>query len=247
MALIGDLCKLADLAEHAAYAAGLELMKFYQGTICATFKQDGSPVTQADFASHNVIVRLLQESDIPIVSEEGDNLNLDASYYWLIDPLDGTKDFLAKNDEFTVNIALILNGSPILGVIYAPALDEFYLGAINESPWGRIRGIKTRCPQRPKGKSLSMAISRFHDTVEVMQFAVDNDILCKSPIGSSLKYCRMIMGEVDVYPRLIGTSEWDTAAGQILVESSGVAFWIGRVVSLLNMASLAGGIKDFLP
>ena len=220
--MLNNLVQLADLAETAARAAGECILNFYRKDTIIEYKKNGSPLTLADKAAHNLINEILIPSCLPIVSEEGDELNLMSDCYWLVDPLDGTKDFLAGNDEFTVNIALIFKSRPVLGVVYAPALGDMYAGIPSQCAWIKLKGTSTAIiVQTPKIDSLKMAKSRFHDHEDADFFAQENRIEIQVPIGSSLKYAHLALGLVDVYPRLVGTSEWDTAAGQALLEAAG--------------------------
>lgn len=213
--------ELLELAIVAARNAGDMILSHYRRVDEIKLKGDGSPLTQADQAAHKAVIALLGNSGIPIVSEEGDDLFMDAQHYWLVDPLDGTKDFIAANDEFTVNIALVDGGRPILGVVFAPALGEMYAGQSGIGSWCEKAGIRTDC--QPAGKSVTcrMAVSRFHDHPDTDVFAVANDISNKVAIGSALKYGRLATAEVDIFPRLVGSSEWDTAAGQAVLEGAG--------------------------
>lgn len=208
-------------AVAAAKAAGKTILTFYRKNISSNAKSDGSPLTCADQASHKVISALLDKTGIPVVSEEGADLRLNAQRYWLVDPLDGTKDFLAANDEFTVNIALVERGIPVLGVLYAPALDELYAAVPGEFVWQEHCGVRTRCRISPKSGGMRMAVSRFHDHPDSETFAEMNRVAERIPLGAALKYGRLAMGRVDVYPRLVGTSEWDTAAGQAVLSAAG--------------------------
>ena len=196
-------------------------MTFYNINILPEIKQDGSPITLADKLSHKKILDLLSITNIPIISEEGGDQKVNHNKYWLIDPLDGTKDFLAVNDEFTVNIALIENNRPILGVVYAPALNEMYTGIVGKEAYFDNGIIIKKSRKILRHKSLVMATSRFHNHSGTDLFAESNNIKKKISIGSALKFCRMAFGEIDVYPRLVGTSEWDTAAGQAILEAAG--------------------------
>jgi 3'(2'), 5'-bisphosphate nucleotidase len=163
----------------------------------------------------------LAPSDINIVSEEGREPQIDSERYWLVDPLDGTKDFLACNGEFTINIAMIDQKRPILGVIFAPAIGDLYWGAEGMGSW-RIRGgAHTALVQQEEASSCRMAVSRFHDHPDVEIFASENRIVHRVAIGSALKYGLLAAAEVDVFPRLVGSSEWDTAAGQAVLEFAG--------------------------
>jgi len=138
----------------------------------------------------------------------------------LVDPLDGTKDYLAANDELTVNIALIKDGKTILGVVYAPALNELYAGIVGLKAWGLIDGQKTILKNK-KSNDTCMAFSRFHNLADTNIFAKSNNILKVVSMGSALKYVQIAFGEIDVYPRLVGSSEWDTVAGQAVLEAAG--------------------------
>ena len=149
-------------AVAAARAAGAAVMPFYGTALEAERKDDGSPVTRADRAAHQVIMSCLGRTALPVVSEEGDAHDLDATTYWLVDPLDGTKDFLAANGEFTVNIALIEDGRPVLGVVYAPALDELYAGVAGHGSRCERNGASRAIPSPARSARLRMATSRFN-------------------------------------------------------------------------------------
>lgn len=196
-------------------------MRYYQQTLTVRHKQDGSPVTLADQAAHRVIAGHLADSGLVVVSEEGEDLCLAAERYWLIDPLDGTKDFLAGNGEFTVNIALVDQGCPVLGVVFAPAIKTFYWGARAMGAWRIREGAVAALSSHARSASLRMAVSRFHDHPDVDVFATRNEIAERVAIGSALKYGLLATGEVDLFPRLVGSSEWDTAAGQAVLEAAG--------------------------
>lgn len=212
-----------DLAAQAAREAGAAVLAVQRGDLAVTAKEDGSPLTLADRRAHAAIMERLVESAIAVVSEEGGDLHLDAERYWLVDPLDGTKDFLAGNGEFTVNVALVEGGAPLLGVVYAPALGELYAGAQGVGAWMECHGARSACAASARSPSCRMAVSRFHDHGETDGFASANRIEHRVAMGSALKFGRLAMGAVDVYPRLAGSSEWDTAAGQAVVESAGGA------------------------
>lgn len=215
------LDNLLYLAIHTARDAGKSILEYYGKNHITNQKSDGSPITLADIASHKVILSRLAQTGIKIVSEEANDRFIGVTDYWLIDPMDGTKDFLAKNGEFTVNIALIRNRYPVLGVVYAPALDELYEGIVGQGAWKEINGIKSDMAIMPKYSFLRMAVSRFHDNPDAQVFADENKISAYVPLGAALKYGRLAAGEIDVYPRLVGTSEWDTAAGQAVLEAAG--------------------------
>lgn len=212
---------LLSLAIQTARNAGKSILEYYGKDRITNQKSDGSPLTLADLASQEVILAGLAQTGIKIVSEETNDHHIGATDYWLIDPIDGTKDYLAKNNEFTVNIALMNNSSPLLGVVYAPALDELYAGLMGEGAWQEkyrvIKELKIMSPTMPP----RMAVSRFHDNPDAQIFAQENKISECVPVGAALKYGRLAAGEIDVYPRLVGTSEWDTAAGQAILEAAG--------------------------
>jgi 3'(2'), 5'-bisphosphate nucleotidase len=134
---------LTDLAVMAARQAGIAILSVYRDPMDVKIKKDGSPLTLADQNAHQSIIAVLSASRLPMVSEECDDLHMEAQRYWLIDPLDGTKDFLASNDEFTVNIALIEQQRPVLGVVFAPALDELYVGVPGSGAWSVIACVRS--------------------------------------------------------------------------------------------------------
>lgn len=210
-----------ELAIQAARHAGDAILSVYRQNLKIEIKKDGSPLTLADQHANQAIMAALYPSGLPIVSEENDDLQLEAQRYWLVDPLDGTKDFLAANDEFTVNIALVEAQRPVLGVLFAPALDELYFGVIGLGAWVEKAEIRTRCECFDKAAQIRLAVSRFHDHPDVELFAAENQIDKHVAIGSALKYGRLASGEVDVFPRLVGSSEWDVAAGQAVLEAAG--------------------------
>lgn len=209
------------LAKLAAREASNAILSFYRKNLEVDIKANGSPLTMADLESHRICADILSETGDAFVSEEGETRFAGSLRYWLVDPLDGAKDFIAGNDEFSVNISLIAHGRPVLGVIYAPAKDELYAGIPGDCAWQELRGRKTQCRISPAGPKLRMAKSRFHDHPDANAFAVANSVEVQVPIGSALKYGRLAMAAVDVYPRLVGTSEWDTAAGQAVLEAAG--------------------------
>lgn len=225
-----------QLAADAAREAGNVILGFYHRDLPVERKDNGSPLTLADRAAHQIISARLEATGVPVVSEEGGSLHLDARRYWLVDPLDGTKDFLAGNDEFTVNIALVEAQEPVLGIVYAPALDELYAGELGKTSWYAKAGARTECIANGQAPCLRMAVSRFHDHPDVEMFAQANSVCSRVPMGSALKYGRLALGDVDVFPRLVGSSEWDTAAGQAVLEAAG-----GRVLDWHTGESLRYG------
>ena len=222
--------------------AGEKIMAIYAHDFDVDYKDDSSPLTLADLASHHCIVDGLREltPDIPVLSEESsDNEKLDRmswETYWLIDPLDGTKEFVKKNGEFTVNIALISNQRPVFGVVYAPALDVTYWGDKSLGAFKAEGGIEqaiTVSPRSANSADWVVVASRSHQSDEFKAFMenyADAEIVL---MGSSLKLCLVAEGKADLYPRLGLTSEWDTAASQAVVEAAG-----GQVLAFPEMKQL---------
>jgi 3'(2'), 5'-bisphosphate nucleotidase len=236
----------------ASIKAGWEILDIYQGNFTVDYKPDNSPLTMADRAAHSTIVNHLKAFDIPILSEEGKQIPYDERKrwhrLWIVDPLDGTKEFIKKNGEFTVNIALIENNSPVLGVVFAPDRKMLYvaiqnLGSfkIDDQPSIRMiqKGIENRslsvdelvaqCKRLPGNKPAAAPYtivgSRSHATPELEAFVKAKRLEFKAvdfiPAGSSLKICLVAEGKADIYPRLGPTMEWDTAAGHAVAEFSG--------------------------
>jgi len=225
--------QLADIARHA----GTAILEIYEnGNIGETKKEDNSPLTLADLASHHVIVDQLANiaPDIPVLSEESANITYEErskwKKYWLIDPLDGTKEFLKRNGEFTVNIALIENGEPAIGVVYAPVLDVCYYGARDKGSFKQHGSAAAQhISTKPfiVGETIKVVASRSHSDVRTEALLKQlGDYQCIS-MGSSLKLCLVAEGAANFYPRLGPTMEWDTAAAHAVVKAAG-----GRVCSL---------------
>lgn len=220
------------LAEVIALAreAGNEIMKLYKGSdIGVSYKEDESPLTLADRAAHDTIEKglLTIDKNIPIISEEGEQTpyseRKDYKRFWLVDPLDGTKEFIKKNGEFTVNIALIEDQAPVLGVVYAPAMDLMYYASRGEGAFKIAGAVTVRLTVRESiSGPVRVVASRSHPspaTEEYLKrFAVKETVYA----GSSLKFCVVAEGNADIYPRIGTTSEWDTAAGQCIAEEAGV-------------------------
>jgi len=213
-----------------AKAAGEKIMVIYAQDFDVDYKDDSSPLTLADLASHQCILDGLREltPDIPLLSEESsDNEKLDRmswETYWLIDPLDGTKEFVKKNGEFTVNIALVSNHQPIFGVVYVPALDVTYWGDKSSGAFKAEDGIEKAIAVRPRPANTANLVvvgSRSHQSDEFKAFMEDYADAEVVSMGSSLKLCLVAEGKADLYPRLAMTSEWDTAASQAVVEAAG--------------------------
>ena len=190
-------------------------------------KEDKSPLTKADIASHEIIVTGLKNltPDIPILSEEDSHIafaNRSLWYrYWLIDPLDGTKEFLKRNGEFTVNIALMENNRPIFGIIFIPLNNRLFWGSINYGSY-EINNQEAEKKIRVSNKNRRLiATSRSHTNKKIDKLLERYDEYKVMNIGSSLKFCLIANGEIDVYPRLGPTSEWDIAAGEVILKGAG--------------------------
>ena len=219
-----------------AQRAGAEIMKIYETDFAVDAKADASPVTEADRVSEALIVEALRREiggDFPVVAEEAfaDGVVPDiggAAAFWLVDGLDGTKEFVKRNGEFTVNIALIEAGRPVIGVVHAPAINATYwgstFGTFAETDGGRARQVS--CRARPSG-GLVAAVSRSHRGDETDAFLANYQIDKEIGAGSSLKFGLIATGRADLYPRLGRTMEWDIAAGHAVVRFAG-----GRVADL---------------
>ena len=230
-------------AVQAALRAGSEIMQVYAGTdYQLSYKTDASPLTEADQRAHAVIMDRLEPTALPVLSEEGSELVYAERHHWtrlwIVDPLDGTKEFIKKNGEFTVNIALIVNQRPCFGVIYAPDLQQLYFGGPAFGSFCCRIGWEA-CPEdlqdlapqalplpgRQQRHDYVIMASRSHLTPEVQAFAEnkkkEHPRVTFISAGSSLKICRVAEGSADIYPRLGPTMEWDTAAGQAIAEGTG--------------------------
>jgi len=228
---ISRLDPLLDKALAIALEAGQRILAVYNSEFAVTHKDDQSPLTDADLASHRYITTALTQLKpaVPCLSEEAADIPFEKRRqwprYWLVDPLDGTKEFVKRNGEFTVNIALIEGHRPILGVVHAPALDLTYGAAEGVGAFafreGRRVPIRTRKPPVPP----VYVVSRSHKNPELE--ALLSRAPAHTPVsrGSSLKFCLVAEGNADFYPRTGPTSEWDTAAGQCLVEQAGGTVW----------------------
>ena len=225
--LLLDVC-------NVSIEAGKEILNFYNNDIEVTHKEDLSPLTKADLASNKIILESLTKlnSNIPILSEESLvdwSIRKNWKKYWLVDPLDGTKEFIKKNGEFTVNIALIENNNPILGVVYVPAKSLLYLAEKNKGSFKtntkdkleNFEGIQKILVSSQTNRARVIG-SRSHSNA-----TFDNWVKEKFPnaeivqAGSSLKFCLIAEGEADIYPRFGPTSEWDIAAGHMIVNEAG--------------------------
>lgn len=230
--------ELLKIAKQAALTAGKEIMQVYDsGDFTSYSKDDNSPVTTADYKSNEIITDYLNEHcpDIPIMSEETLHESLEVrkawSRYWLIDPIDGTQEFIARSGDFAVNIALIENHEPVIGVIYWPVGETLYFaskgnGAFKESP-REDKQIFVRQLQDPENGEVLVAISRRQATDKVMSRMTKDRIYSTIPLGScALKSCFIAEGKADVFLRIGITGEWDTGAPQCIVSEAG-----GKILS----------------
>jgi 3'(2'), 5'-bisphosphate nucleotidase len=223
-----DLQALAEALMPIAEQAGVAIMRVYDAGFTVQRKQDNSPLTLADLESQQVILEGLKRltPDIPILSEESAAApwaeRQNWRQLWVVDPLDGTREFVKRNGEFTVNIALVIDHEPVLGVVTAPAQGLCYWGAAGVGAFSEHRGsdrirIHTASPPNP----LRVVGSRSHasaDTAAYLRRIAPHVVM---GVGSSLKFCLLAEGKADLYPRFGPTSEWDTAAGQALLEAAG--------------------------
>lgn len=219
-----DLSKLLNIARKASAAASIEILSIYEsGNFSIEAKEDSSPLTKADKAAHRIITEYLEETEIPILSEEGSHLPYEIrkhwEYVWIVDPLDGTKEFIKRNGEFTVNIALIKKGEPILGVVEAPVLNKQYYGIVGEGAF--LNGVKLpeMKPKEMNQKRLRVVASRSHLNEETKSFLIELDEPEVVSMGSSFKFMMLVEQKADIYPRFAPTMEWDTAAAHAIVRS----------------------------
>ena len=237
----------------AAIEAGQAILEIYQTDFVVEQKQDQSPLTLADQEAHRIIVSALENDPNPILSEEGKSIPYETrcqwDSFWLVDPLDGTKEFVKRNGEFTVNIALIADQRPVLGVIYVPVADTLYFGTLDHGAYKTVEAFKTyrgdsinegtavsaierminlasRLPlPRDVARPYTIVGSRSHSTPDVERIVEENKQLHGAvdflSAGSSLKICMVAEGLADLYPRTGPTMEWDTGAGQAIAQSAG--------------------------
>ena len=222
---------LPDLAEAlmpTVAQAGAAIMQIYDGAFAVERKADNSPLTLADLESQRIIMEALRTltPDIPVLSEESANAPWSERRHWrqlwVVDPLDGTREFVKRNGQFTVNIALVIDHEPRLGIIAAPATGQLYWGAAGVGAFTRHHGaaqqpIRVATPAEP----LRVVGSRSHPSAATADFLARLAPHVMTGIGSSLKFCLLAEGRAELYPRFGPTSEWDTAAGQALLEAAG--------------------------
>ena len=265
---------LLKTAMDAALRAGGAILEIYKRDFEVEFKADASPLTEADKAAHHIICDALEDTGLPILSEESKAIDCEErkawEKYWLVDPLDGTKEFIKKNGEFTVNIALIEDGRPVMGVVYAPVLGIVYCG-MSDAESGISKAWKSsECPGKSVDEVIASSVSlptsniqhstirvvasRSHCNDETKAFIAELEKEGRVELvlsGSSLKLCLVAEGSADVYPRIAPTMEWDTAAAQAVVEASA-----GQVVKydpavpaasyLCGKLDVEGGAADVL-
>ena len=227
--------KLIESLLNLSEEAGRAILGGYDGPIKVTVKADDSPLTQADQAAHRLIEEALAQltPEWPLVSEESSpeqqQLRTMTPCYWLVDPLDGTKEFIQRNGEFTVNLALIREGAPIFGVVHVPVQGLTYWGGATLGTWRRsdrgIQAIRGRAPIA--GEPLQVVGSRSHSNEQTQAYLATLGEYELISVGSSLKFCLLAEGRAHLYPRLAPTCEWDTAAAQAILEGAG-----GRVETL---------------
>ena len=232
---------LIEVALQAAHAAGASIMDDYRRGVERLDKADGTELTQADLNANHIILGHLSATGIPVVSEEDDDLALGFDRYWIIDPLDGTKEFLAATDEFTVNIALVEDGRPVLGAVFAPACDDLFWGVVGQGAQRVHRGATHTLSPLARTAMPRMAAARFSHNPTAVRFAEMNAITDLITIGAALKYGYLAASEVEVFPRFVGSREWDTAAGQAVLEAVG-----GQVIDLSTREPLRYGKPDRL-
>jgi 3'(2'), 5'-bisphosphate nucleotidase len=250
-----------DIAISAALKAGKEILEVYNtADFQVEMKSDNSPLTIADKRSHVAIAGELEKTDVPVLSEEGKQLDYSErgnwTWLWVVDPLDGTKEFIKRNGEFTVNIALVNGQDPVAGVIYVPVTGTLYVGIVGEGAymieastdaqvsWDSLKNSGTSIPQNSE-RAYTVVGSRSHMSAETEEFMNglkkehgEIEILSR---GSSLKLCMVAEGKADVYPRFAPTMEWDTAAGHGICAAAGF-----KVLKYPEMTPLKYNKEDLL-
>jgi 3'(2'), 5'-bisphosphate nucleotidase len=230
-----------NVSVEAAIEAGKKILEVYQRDFTVETKKDNSPLTEADQQAHHTIKNILQQTGIPILSEEGKQMPYEErrqwDEFWLVDPLDGTKEFIKKNGEFTVNIALIKKGIPVMGVVYVPVTGVVYVASEktgsfsfnannnNGKAISEIINNAVRLPLAIESETYTVVASRSHSSPETEAFIEERKKVHGNvnliSAGSSLKLCLVAEGRAQVYPRLAPTMEWDTAAGHAVAKFAG--------------------------
>ena len=237
---------LLEACVLAARAAGAEILKLVAAGFEVETKSDLSPVTVCDRAAEAIILAALAQAapGIPVIAEEevaAGRIPAHGETYFLVDPLDGTKEFVRGGDDYTVNIGLIVDGTPRLGVVYQPALDRLHLGLVGKGAWLEEHGARTAIATRALGAAREAVASKSHFNQATADYLEQALGACAYvAVGSSLKFCLVAEGRADIYPRLSPTSEWDTAAGHAVLLAAG-----GRVDGL-DATPLTYGKTAFL-
>ncbi len=254
----GEHRRLLERLIPIAREAGRVILEVYAGDFAVRGKGDDSPVTEADERAEAVIAQALTAltPGVPVVAEESvaaDGLPEFGTRFWLVDPLDGTREFISRNGEFTVNIALVENGLPSAGVVFAPALDRLFAGAIGCGAFAEEGGLRRTIEARhPPAEGLTVVSSRSHDSPHALADCLQGrPVAARMSVGSSLKLCLIAAGEADFYPRAGRTMEWDIAAGHAVLAAAG-----GKVLTmtgdplrygkagLANPPFIASGLPD---
>ena len=228
-----DEPRLLDALAVAARDAGAEILKLVAAGFEVETKSDESPVTVCDRAAEAIILAALAEAapGVPVIAEEevaAGRIPAHGDVYFLVDPLDGTKEFVRGGDDYTVNIGLIVGGEPRLGVVYAPATDRLHAGLVGRGAWLEDGGARRAIATRPLGEARDAVASKSHFNQATADYLEQAIGACEHvSVGSSLKFCIVAEGRADIYPRLSPTSEWDTAAGHAVLVAAG-----GRVDGL---------------
>ena len=219
---------LLSLASALAQQAGEAILAIRKQGFDVLRKEDASPVTAADHAAEAIIVRGLREAtpEMPVIAEEevaGGRITSPCAQYWLVDPLDGTREFTAGRDEFAINIGLVRDGRAHLGVVGIPALGEIFGGIVGRGAWKRVRGVQQAIRARiAPQEGMTVLASRHHGNQERLQSFLEGRRVAEViNFGSAVKFCRLAEGIADLYPRFGRTMEWDTAAPQALLEAAG--------------------------
>lgn len=228
-----DLSSMIPSLQKTILRAGETVMEVFHSDFEVFGKSDQSPVTEADRRGEEVIEAALKElaPDIPIVGEEakseGKCPDISGGTFWLVDPLDGTKEFIKKGSDFTVNIGLIKDGLPVMGLVLAPAMNKLYWGIVGEGAWiadvedGNLKNPRATKTRQPSEDSLTIVASKSHRSEELETWLAHFPTAEHVSIGSSLKLCLLATGEADLYPRLGPTCEWDTAAAHAVLLAAG--------------------------
>lgn len=244
--MISDEKQLVEVLAVTARAAGAEILRLVQAGFEVETKGDQSPVTVCDRAAEQIILRALAAAapDVPVIAEEevsAGRIPAHNDTYFLVDPLDGTKEFIRGGDDYTVNIGLIAEGQPKLGVVYQPAIEKLWAGLVGDGAFVEVGGNRRPIHCRPLGVERAAIASKSHYNQATDDYLAEAIGVCDHvSVGSSLKFCVVAEGKADIYPRLSPTSEWDTAAGHAVLLAAG-----GRVDGLDGLP-LAYGKPAFL-